>query len=143
MVLTVQENDPLKFWQSMQTELPHLSNLARVYLSSPASSTTSEREFKVAKSIQNDQRARLLPKSVETLLFLKYNLRALSYSTNLDAPPSDFIRPNSKSYDNEEESENSQEDEDVALETFFEGFECLPSHGCEEELEGFSDSEAE
>ena len=40
--------------------------------------SASEREFKVAKNIQA-QRVRLLPRNVEGLLFLKYNLRALSY----------------------------------------------------------------
>ena len=57
---------------------PVLAKLARKYLCAPASSSASEREFKVAKNIQA-QRVRLLPRNVERLLFLKYNHRALSY----------------------------------------------------------------
>ena len=42
---------------------------------------------------------RLITKNVETFLFLKYILRALSYSTSLYGAPEDFILPNSKNYD--------------------------------------------
>ena len=69
-----------------------------MYLCSSLSLTTSEREFKVSKLIENE-RIRLTTKNVETLLFLKYNLRALSYSTSLCGAPEDFIPPDSKYYD--------------------------------------------
>ena len=65
----------------------------------PASSTCSEREFKVAKNIQTDLRSKLLPKKLETQLFLKYNLRMLQYETDLRNPPDGFTPPNSRSYD--------------------------------------------
>ena len=70
-----------------------LSKLARSYLAPPASSTISEREFKVAKSIQTASRTRLLPKNFEMLLFLKYNLRAVSYRTEVCSPPKEFHPP--------------------------------------------------
>ena len=92
------EEDPLVFWAAHNTELPVLSSLARTYLGPPPSSTASEREFKVGKAIQKD-RVNLLPKNVETLLFLKYNLRAISYTTNLLPVPEGFIAPNLKEYD--------------------------------------------
>ena len=75
-----------------------LANLAKVYLCSFSSLTTSEREFKVSKLIQKE-RIRLTTKNVETLLFLKYNLRALSDSTSLCGASEDFIPPDSKYYD--------------------------------------------
>ena len=91
--------NPLSFWESHQLQFPNLSKLARLYLCPPASSTASEREFKVAKSIQTDKRARLLPRNFEKLLFLKYNLRAISYQTDLPSPPKTFSSPNSEQYD--------------------------------------------
>ena len=71
-----------------------LSKLARIFLSPPPSSSASEREFKISKSLQKD-RIKLLPKNLEILLFLKYNLRAINYSTNLPEVPKNFIPPNS------------------------------------------------
>lgn len=91
-------DDPLTFWAAHNSALPTLSSLARTYLGSPPSSTTSEREFKVGKTLQKD-RVKLLPKNVETLLFLKYNLRAIAYTTSLPTVPEGFIAPNSKEYD--------------------------------------------
>ena len=44
-------------------------------------------------------------------LFLKYNLRALSYSTSLCGAPQDFILPDSKYYDVwDPESSDSEEE---------------------------------
>ncbi|XP_065681979.1 zinc finger BED domain-containing protein 6-like [Hydra vulgaris] len=102
--------DPLLYWSLMKSELPTLANLEKVYLCSPSSSTTNEREFKVSKLIQKD-RIRLTTQNVETLLFLKYNLRALSYSTYLCDAPEDFTPPNSKYYDvwDTESSESEEE----------------------------------
>ena len=52
----------------------------------------------------------LLPKILEMLLFLKYNLRAILYDTELETPPQQFKAPNSSIYDAEgykdEEEEN-------------------------------------
>ena len=66
----------------------------------------------MAKSIQCDSRTKLLPKNLERLLFLKYNLRALSYRTELCAPPSDFIPPNNVMYDGAEEIDMGQDHEE-------------------------------
>ena len=78
----------------MKSKLPMLANLAKVYLCSPSSSTTSERQFKVSKLIQKEH-IRKTTKNVETLLFLNYNFRALSYSTSLCGAPEDFTPLNS------------------------------------------------
>ena len=106
-------SDPLDFWKSMCQTFPNLSKLARTYLAPPPSSTASEREFKVAKNIQSESRARLLPANLEKLLFLKYNLRALGYRTNLSTPPEHFILPNSKFYDERKEREETYEDDNT------------------------------
>ena len=95
--LPITEN-PLTFWKINRLELPELSVLARRFLSAPPTSTSSEREFKTGKIIQSDRRSRLLPKNLETLLFLKYNLRATGYRTDLISPPENFVLPNSKKY---------------------------------------------
>ena len=103
------DEDPLNFWRINKDELPLLSKLSKIYLSPPPSSSASEREFKISKSIQKD-RIRLLPKNVETLLFLKYNLRALKYTTSFPEVPKDFIPPNSVSVIENEEYEVEEND---------------------------------
>ena len=57
--------DLLLYWNLMKSELPTLANLAIVYLCSPSSSSTSEREFKVSK-LKQKERIRLTTKNVET-----------------------------------------------------------------------------
>ena len=93
------------WWYSNQQTFARLAKLARRYLCAPASSAASEREFKVPKTIQSDLRTRLLPNNVETLLFLKYNLRALSQDIDLSSPPKEFVVPNSIMYDKDDEEE--------------------------------------
>ena len=65
-----------------------------MYLSPPPSSSASEREFQVSKSIRKD-RIKLLPKNIEALLFLKDNLRAVKYTASFPEVSKDFIPPNS------------------------------------------------
>ena len=86
--------DPLAFWRVQKNEFPLLSKLARIFLSPPPSSSASEREFKISKSLQKD-RIKLLPKNLELLLFLKYNLRSINYCTDLPEVSKNFIPPNS------------------------------------------------
>ena len=114
-----QESDPMAFWESWVKEYPNLASLARTYLAPPASSTASEREFKVGKGFQTQTRFRFLPNNLETLVFLKYNLRALNFSTNLENPPEGFVVPNSVKYDESEEEDSSSSGEE---EEEFEGW---------------------
>lgn len=109
---TPQSSDPLAFWRMNKKSYPILSVLARAYLCPPSSSTASEREFKVGKLIQKD-RVSLLPRNLETLLFLKYNLRATNYPnpTSLPCIPADFIAPNANVYNNANMEDEELEDE--------------------------------
>ena len=75
------DDAPLLFWQASYARYPKLANLAIRYLSPPASSVSSERKFKVARDIANGNRVRLRPQNVQKLLFLKYNLKAISYNS--------------------------------------------------------------
>ena len=54
---------------------PRLSVLARQHLAIPASSVPSGRVFSLAGSIVNKKRSRLKPALVETLIFLKMNMK--------------------------------------------------------------------
>ena len=100
----------------MKQELPLLSAIARKYLSAPPSSAASEREFKMTKNIQTNKRWRLLLKNLETLLFLKYNLRAVGYRTDLRIPPNEFCCPNDETYDLSADDKDDKDTDDFVLE---------------------------
>ena len=57
-------------------------------------------------------RVKILPRNVETLLFLKYNLRAISYKTTLPNIPEGFMAPNAKQYDASEAEPTVDSDSD-------------------------------
>ena len=67
----------------------------RKFLAIPASSVTSEREFKVAKFAAK-YRFRFKAHNLERLLFLYFNLEALGYPLldQMEEPPKDFQVPN-------------------------------------------------
>ena len=52
-----------------------------IFLLSAVSSVSSEREFKVTRNITNGNRVRLRPQNVQKLLFLKCNVKAISYNS--------------------------------------------------------------
>ena len=66
--------DPLQWWNYHNRHFPHLSIMAKKYLSIPATSVPSERAFSVAGYIVNEKRSCLLPENVSTLVFLAANL---------------------------------------------------------------------
>ena len=72
-------------------EYPELAPVVGRYLSGPASSAASEREFEQSKHITKDK-ARLKPANAEMLLFLKYNMRAIEWK--LEEAPREFEAPN-------------------------------------------------
>ena len=49
---------------------------------------------------------------IEKLLFLKYNLRAISFSRKLPDVPEDFLLPNSNVYELEEDEDEVNSDEE-------------------------------
>lgn len=90
--LLARDKDPLKWWESHQHKFPLPNDHARRDLYIPGSSATSEKMFKQTKRIDK-QRPSILPKNMEMLLFIKYNLRAIGYTINLHQPPPDWNPP--------------------------------------------------
>ena len=90
-----------------------MSRLALKYLCPPASSSASEREFSVTGLILTPKRNRLLPNNLEQLLFLKYNLRATEYSTNLPQPPPEFKGVNTLLVPVDDETNDTDPDADI------------------------------
>ena len=68
------DTDPLQWWKVHEANFPRLSNLARKYLSIPATSAPSERVFSTGGNIVTCQRACLKPEAVDRLVFLAKNL---------------------------------------------------------------------
>ena len=64
---------PLEWWKENVYVYPHLSIVARKYLSCPASSTPSERVFSIAGMTVTKKRASLSPNTVDSLIFLAAN----------------------------------------------------------------------
>ena len=82
------EKDNLKCWakfeeQSVDSPIAlALCRVARKYLTPPPTSTNSERLFSVAGQVMDENRARILPDSLEKILFLRENLVTCNF--NLD-----------------------------------------------------------
>ncbi|XP_056292793.1 zinc finger BED domain-containing protein 4-like [Pseudoliparis swirei] len=69
------DGDPLTWWKSNEFKYPHIAKMARCYLAVPGSSVPSERVFSTAGDIVTAKRSTLSPDNVDTLVFLKKNLK--------------------------------------------------------------------
>ncbi|XP_073491217.1 E3 SUMO-protein ligase ZBED1-like [Aquarana catesbeiana] len=69
------DGDPLTWWKSNECRYPHIATMARCYLAVPGSSVPSERVFSTAGDIVTATRSTLSPDNVDTLVFLKKNLK--------------------------------------------------------------------
>ena len=65
----------LQWWKDRNAVYPLLSKVAEAFLSIPATSVPSERVFSTAGDIVSAQRSSLLPENVDSLIFLKKNLK--------------------------------------------------------------------
>ena len=74
-----QDTQPLGYWATRQTIYPILSQMARHFLSIPATSAASERVFSKGRRIVSWQRSSLQPESIEKLLCLKEWYKFLNY----------------------------------------------------------------
>ena len=95
LAIVARSANPLSWWKEHEKDLLHLASSTRKYLAIPASSVTSERNFKVAK-FAGKYRFRLKAKNLERMLFLHYNLEALGNPLlhELPKPPADVNLPN-------------------------------------------------
>jgi hypothetical protein len=64
---------PLGWWESTQTRFPLLARLARRLLMFPASAAASERVWSAAGDTLGTRRTRLLPNTLEKLVYIRFN----------------------------------------------------------------------
>lgn len=70
---------PFAWWKKYSLKFPNMSQMAKVYLSAPASTVYSERLFSEAGNVYEKKRSRLLPERAESLVFLHHNLPLINY----------------------------------------------------------------
>lgn len=69
------EKDPLTWWKTHESTLPHLAHAAKKYLCIAASSCASERVFCTSGLICSPRRARLTEEHIDMLVFVAKNLQ--------------------------------------------------------------------
>ena len=67
----------LQYWSARSTKYPILSKLAKKFLAIPASSSGVERIFSIAGSLARARRARLQPKTLENVIFLRQSRKPI------------------------------------------------------------------
>jgi hypothetical protein len=72
-----EDKNPLLWWKEHEHLFPHLQQLAKKYLSIPATSAPSERLFSVGGNIVTDKRHSLSAQHVRALIFLHDNFDLL------------------------------------------------------------------
>lgn len=71
--------DPLEWWREREATFPHLSKLARVYLSFPASSATVERTFSRGSIVMSRKRTRLDDDALEAQIVSSQNREFITH----------------------------------------------------------------
>ncbi|XP_030623602.1 zinc finger BED domain-containing protein 4 [Chanos chanos] len=71
------DEDPLQYWKRKSIDFPLLSQVAKKVFTVPATTTAVERIFSFVSKTLRPERCRLLPKNLETLIYLKANYRIL------------------------------------------------------------------
>nr|XP_006625462.2 PREDICTED: zinc finger BED domain-containing protein DAYSLEEPER-like [Lepisosteus oculatus] len=71
------DEDPLHYWRRKAADFPQLAHVAKRVFTVPATSTPVERIFGTVGRIARPERCQLLPRNLETLIYLKANYRLL------------------------------------------------------------------
>eukprot|EP00117_Sycon_ciliatum_P037803 scpid87563/ scgid28199/ len=75
--------DPLQWWRLNECRFPHIAEIAKAVLCTPATSVPSERVFSAVGHIVSKRRAGFSEENVEALIFLQQNrgMRSAQYVT--------------------------------------------------------------
>lgn len=77
--LQERKSDPIHWWKEHKDEFPNGAQVAKRYLSAPASSVYSERSFSEIGNIYEEKRSRLTSQNAEKLLFIHHNLKKIHF----------------------------------------------------------------
>lgn len=83
--------NPLLWWKKHQAAFPYLSSLAKIMLSIPATSASTERHFSEAGVLLTKRKAQLDPLNVEKILFIHSNFKHITGSENLHGKYDDLF----------------------------------------------------
>ncbi|XP_062872135.1 zinc finger BED domain-containing protein 4 [Trichomycterus rosablanca] len=67
------DEDPLQYWKRKSIDFPLLSQVAKKVLTVPATTTAVEKIFNILSKIMRQEGCGLLPKNLDTLIYLKGN----------------------------------------------------------------------
>jgi hypothetical protein len=105
-MLQMKRKTPLQFWQSDGTAWPELQKIALNIFTMSTSSASSERNFSTFGFVHSKLRNSLSQESVEKLVFIKTNHRALTDGTNLEFELSDNEQSENSASEIDSDAEN-------------------------------------
>ncbi|XP_051515051.1 uncharacterized protein LOC127418498 [Myxocyprinus asiaticus] len=71
------DEDPLQYWKRKSIDFPLLSQVAKKVFTVPATTTAVDQIFNLVSKTLSPEQCRLLPKNLDTLIYLKANYRIL------------------------------------------------------------------
>uniref|UniRef100_A0A9J8BAG5 HAT C-terminal dimerisation domain-containing protein n=1 Tax=Cyprinus carpio carpio TaxID=630221 RepID=A0A9J8BAG5_CYPCA len=71
------DEDPLQYWKRKSIDFPLLSQVAKKVFPVPATTTSVDQIFNLVSKTLRPEQCRLLPKNLDTLIYLKANYRIL------------------------------------------------------------------